>query len=117
MPKPRWRLMGAALALTAVACAGESDPLPPVPTPAEAVAAARVQDFFDAVRPLVGKAPLECNSDVRRSVVPRVATAPPATLAEWFACAQDARAARRPFLIVLEHPPFEGWNLTGVLGQ
>lgn len=77
---------------------------------------ARVRGFFEAVEPLVGTAPLECNSDLRRSTVPRVGTAAPSALAEWFACAQAASATRRPFLVVLEQPPFEGWSLTGVVG-
>src|SRR4030095_1082966 len=113
---PCLRLALLALALASRACAGDPGPLPSVPTPAEAQEMGKVRGFFEAIRPLVGTTPLECNSDLRRSVVTRVGVAPPSALAEWFACAQAARAARRPFLIALEHPPFEGWHVTGVLG-
>lgn len=72
--------------------------------------------FLSALRPAVGANPIECNSDLRRRVVVRLNKATPAQLAEWFACASSARAARRPFLIVVEQPPFEGWFLNGIAG-
>ena len=102
------------LALVCVGCA--EGPLPAVPTPAEVHANARARDIFDALRPLVGNTPLECNSNLRGGQVTRVWRATPDALAQWFVCAEAARAARRPFLVVLEHPPFEGWQLTGILG-
>jgi hypothetical protein len=106
-----------AAALASAACGSDPGPLPRIPTPPEAAANAQVREVFDALRPLVGDAPLECNSNLRGRQVPRVGTATPTALAQWFACAEAARSARRPFLIVLEQEPFEGWHLTGVAGR
>jgi hypothetical protein len=117
MPGPS---LGGAVALAvalASACGSDPGPLPHVPTPAEAAANARVREVFNALQPLVGDAPLECNSNLRARQVRRVGTATPTALAQWFACAEAARSARRPFLIVLEQPPLEGWHLTGVAGS
>ena len=114
MPHLR-RAAVAAAALAASACA-DPGPLPRVPPPAEAHANAQARQVFEALRPLVGDAPLECNSNLRRGQVPRVGTATPIVLAQWFACADAARSARRPFLIVLEQPPFEGGSSPGWLG-
>jgi hypothetical protein len=113
---PRLGLAIVVVAALASACVADPGPLPYVPTPAEAMANARVRQVFEALEPLVGNAPLECNSNLRGGQVIRVGRATPEALARWFACASAASAARRPFLVVLEHPPFEGWALTGVLG-
>jgi hypothetical protein len=110
-------LFAVAAAITSAACGSEPGPLPHIPTPAEAAANAQVREVFDALRPLVGDAPLECNSNLRAGQVIPVGTATPTALAQWFACADAARSARRPFLIVLEQPPLEGWHLTGVAGR
>ncbi len=95
--------------VTCSGCAVDVGPLPPV-------LPANVSGFLEAVRPLVGPAPLECNSDLRGSVVLRAWTASPSALAQWFTCAQAASTARRPFMVVLEQPPFEGWSVSGILG-
>jgi hypothetical protein len=117
-----------AATLAATACAWDTGPWPQVPTPAEhsagqlAAAAqeaeeSRVSAFLVAVRPLVGDAPVECNSDLRGSVVPRVGSAAPDAVVGWFVCAQAARTARRPFLIVLQQWGVDSWIVTGVAGR
>ena len=105
-----------ALALVCVACTEDRGPLPSVPTPTEAQANAKVRQVFEALEPLVGKAPLECNSNLRGGHVTRVGPAKPEVLATWFGCAKAASTARRPFILVVEHPPFEGWELSGIIG-
>ena len=104
--------------LASAGCVADRGPLPYVPSPAEAYANARVRDAFDALRPLVGDAPLECNSNLRGGQVVRVGRAKPDALATWFACASAASAARRPFLVVLDsRPSSDGSRLTGVFGR
>jgi hypothetical protein len=115
MPRLLWAIV-VATALASAACVADPGPLPYVPTPDEAKGDIKVRQVFEALEPLVGKAPLECNSNLRTGQVTRVGTASPAALAQWFVCAEAASAARRPFLLVLEQPPFEGWNLTGIVG-
>lgn len=103
----------AAMVACAVLCAGctsEPVPLPPIAPPQ------KIRWLLEAIRPVVGHDPLECNSDLRRGVVARAGPTPSETLARWFACAREASAARRPFLIVLEQTPFEGWQVMGILG-
>lgn len=114
-----------AFALGCAGCTAQPGPLPAVPPPGEArpdvnelpgVPQQREAAFLQAIQPLVGLAPLECNSNLRRGIVVPRGSASPKLLAGWFVCAMNAHAARRPFLVVLERAPFEGWHLTGIAG-
>src|SRR4051794_23418669 len=102
-------------------CAADPGPLPAVPTPAQRGAASWWSDttnrFFDAVRPVVGDAPLECNGRLRERQTSRVHVTSPVVLAAWFDCAKASRAAGKSFLILIEHVGIDNWAATGILGQ
>src|SRR3954469_16838862 len=116
---PCQRAVLLAFALVTVACTEDRGPLPAVPTPQEAAAAAdwrkTVERFFDAIRPTVGEAPVECNSDLRQKRLARAGDAPPALLRAWFDCTRMAMAAGKSSIIVLSHTTIDSWLISGTL--
>jgi hypothetical protein len=117
-----WILCAAlALAVGTAACAADTGPLPAVPPPEVAAADAfwrdRAEAFFDAVRPVVGDAPIECNSDIRHGRLVPGGDAAVASLDAWFACAKSAMASGKAFIIVLDHRGVDSWVLSGALGN
>lgn len=71
-------------ALVCVGCRAEPVVLPPI-APEQ-----KIRWFLEAIRPVVGHDPLECNSDLRHSKVVRAGPTSSETLAQWFACARAA---------------------------
>jgi hypothetical protein len=115
-----------AIALVCGACTEDRGPLPAVPTPQERAAAmaeaqaeaewrSTTDGFFEAIRPTVGEAPVECNSDLRQKRLPHAGDAPPALLRAWFDCTRTAMAAGKSSIIVLSHPTIDSWVVGGTL--
>ena len=114
------------LGLACGACAEDRGPLPAVPTPQERAAAVAKADseaewrrtvdgFFEVIRPTVGEAPVECNSDLRQKRLARAGDAPPALLRAWFDCTRTAMAAGKSSIVVLSHTAIDSWFVGGTL--
>jgi len=121
-----WCLSAIVLSWTMACRESATPPLPAVPTPQEAAAAAArneaesewrttVDVFFEAIRPTVGEAPVECNTDLRHERLPPVGDAPPELLRAWLDCTRSASAAGRGSIIVLSQPTIDSWGVSGML--